>query len=71
VDESLDYVHFLVPYEHEDRLPLLFAYLKGHASELGVVDVQLRLTPLEEVFLNISRKAELEHAQVSVALVGQ
>ena len=28
VDESLDYVHFLVPYEHEDKLPLLFAYLK-------------------------------------------
>ena len=38
--------------------------LQGHAHELGVADVQLRLTPLEEVFLNVSRKAELEHAQV-------
>lgn len=28
VDESLDYVHFLVPYEHEDRLPALFAHIK-------------------------------------------
>ena len=27
-DESLDYVHFLVPYEHEDKLPLIFSYLK-------------------------------------------
>lgn len=27
-DESLDYVHFLVPYEHEDRLPALFSHLK-------------------------------------------
>lgn len=26
--------------------------------------MQLRLTPLEEVFLSVARKAELEHAQV-------
>ncbi len=26
-------------------------------------DVQLRLTPLEEVFLNVTRKAELQHAE--------
>lgn len=26
--------------------------------------MQLRLTPLEEVFLNVTRKAELEHAEV-------
>ena len=30
-----------------------------------MADIQLRLTPLEEVFLNVSRKAELEHAQVT------
>ncbi|KAL4424942.1 hypothetical protein ABPG77_009671 [Micractinium sp. CCAP 211/92] len=62
-DESLDYVHFLVPYEHEDRLPALFAHLKSNPA-LGVVDVQLRMTPLEEVFLTVARKAELEHAQL-------
>ena len=28
-DESLDYLHFLVPYEHEDRLPALFSHLKA------------------------------------------
>jgi len=28
-DESLDYVHFLVPYEHESRLPALFSHLKA------------------------------------------
>lgn len=65
VDESLDYLHFLVPYEHEDQLPLLLAFLKAHADSLGVADVQLRLTPLEEVFLTVTRKAELEHAQAS------
>jgi hypothetical protein len=63
VDESLDYVHFLVPYENEDKLAMLFAYLKAHGAQLHVADIQLRQTPLEEVFLNVSRKAELEHAQ--------
>lgn len=29
-----------------------------------MADLQLRLTPLEDVFLTITRKAELEHAQV-------
>ena len=28
VDESYDYIHFLVPYENEDSLPLMLAYLK-------------------------------------------
>jgi len=28
VDESYDYIHFLVPYEHEDRLPFMLAHLK-------------------------------------------
>ena len=40
--------------------------LQAHSWEMGIADVQLRLTPLEEVFLTISRKAELEHAQVTL-----
>eukprot|EP00887_Chlorella_sp_A99_P004461 scaffold30.g4461.t1 len=63
VDESQDYVHFLVPYEQEARLPALFSHLKERADALGVADVQLRLAPLEEVFLTVSRRAELEAAQ--------
>ena len=59
-----------MPYEHEDRLPALFASLKAHAGRLGVADVQLRLTPLEEVFLTVARKAEHEHAQVCSVVVG-
>lgn len=27
-DESLDYVHFMCPYENEDKLPSLFHHLK-------------------------------------------
>lgn len=110
-DESLEYVHFMCPYENEDKLPALFHHLKVrallsdgrdvapwrrrrvgdvvdpraagplqgparrsppsshphpqiHRLELGVADIQLRLTPLEDVFLTITKKAELEHAQV-------
>lgn len=43
---------------------------QAHAQELGVVDVQLRLTPLEEVFLNVARKAELEAAQAGARFEG-
>ena len=38
--------------------------MQANQAVLGVGDLQLRLTPLEEVFLNVARKAELEHAQV-------
>ena len=31
-------------------------YLQAHQAALGVADVQLRLTPLEEVFLTVARK---------------
>lgn len=62
-DESHDYLHFVIEHESEDKLPHVLSYLKMHALELGILDVQLRLAPLEEVFLNVSRKAELEFAQ--------
>ena len=64
MDESLDYVHFLVPYDREEGLPALLGALRAGGAALGVADVQLRLTPLEEVFLNVARRAELEAAQV-------
>ncbi len=37
--------------------------LQSHSADLGVGDVQLRLTPLEEVFLNVTKKAELKYAE--------
>lgn len=46
-----------------------FRSMQSHAEELGIADVQLRLTPLEEVFLNVTRKAELEQAEVSTNIV--
>jgi hypothetical protein len=90
--ESYQYLLFVVPYEQEDKLPFLLAYIKvtmkllfsttcsiacsilhfswlskwlqKHAGELLIDDLQLRMTPLEEVFLNVTRKAELENAEV-------
>ena len=32
-------------------------------AELNIQDIQLSLTPLEEVFLNVARQAELEYAR--------
>lgn len=39
-----------------------FEELEHREREFGISDIQLGLTTLEEVFLNIARKAELESA---------
>ncbi|KAK4394439.1 ABC transporter A family member 2 [Sesamum angolense] len=39
-----------------------FAELQEREKEFGIADIQLGLTTLEEVFLNIAKKAELESA---------
>lgn len=39
-----------------------FEDLQDRERELGISDIQLGLTTLEEVFLNIARQAELETA---------
>ncbi len=37
---------------------------QNNASIFGICDIQLRPTLLEEVFMTITKKAELERAQV-------
>ena len=37
--------------------------LQEHKLQLGITDVQLRLTPLEEVFTAVACQAEVQHAQ--------
>lgn len=39
-----------------------FGELQEREREFGIADIQLSLTTLEEVFLNIARQAELESA---------
>ena len=56
----------LTPRPLPPSLPSLqgfFKELKEAKSDLGIVDIQLSLSTLEEVFLNIARAAELETAQ--------
>lgn len=46
-----------------------FAELQDREREFGISDIQLGLATLEEVFLNIARKAELESAAVDGTMV--
>ena len=78
-DESEAYLHFLVPNEKEHLLGQLIQSLSVHTvillpsrfhcfvqdqqETLNIQDIQLSLTPLEEVFLNVARQAELEYAR--------
>jgi hypothetical protein len=55
-DESRAYVQFLVPHSLESQLAAFLAKLEDSSAELGVSDVQLGLTSLEEVFLTIAKK---------------
>ncbi len=45
-----------IPPEREDELPSLLKDLEANASTLGINDMQMSLTSLEEVFLNIAKK---------------
>ena len=52
------YEHFVVPREEKRRLPDLFARLDECRVRLGIADVQVNLSPLEEVFLQVTTKEE-------------
>ncbi|XP_004301161.1 PREDICTED: ABC transporter A family member 2-like [Fragaria vesca subsp. vesca] len=68
-NETNSYLTFVIPQEKEGRLPSFFAELEHRQQEFGIVDIQLGLTTLEEVFLNISRQAELDAAMAEGRLV--
>jgi len=46
-----------------------FSELQDREEEFGISDIQLGLTTLEEVFLNIAKQAELESAAAEGTLV--
>ena len=56
------YVVYLVPKSAEETLPGFLKNLEDQKKDLGINDIQISLTSLEEVFLSIARKAELEAA---------
>ncbi|KAI3970658.1 hypothetical protein MKX01_024305 [Papaver californicum] len=58
-EETKSFLTYVIPHEHEEFL----------SYEFGIADIQLGLTTLEEVFLNIAKKAELENASTEGNLV--
>ncbi|PIA35474.1 hypothetical protein AQUCO_03500083v1 [Aquilegia coerulea] len=61
-EENKAFLTFVIPHEKEGQLTNFFAELQDREKEFGIADIQLGLTTLEEVFLNIAKKTELETA---------
>ncbi|CAI9266696.1 unnamed protein product [Lactuca saligna] len=61
-DENKSFLTFVIPHYKEDRLTKFFEELENREEEFGISDIQLSLTTLEEVFLNIAKQAEFESA---------
>ncbi|KAH6797364.1 ATP-binding cassette A2 [Perilla frutescens var. hirtella] len=61
-EESKSFLTFVIPHVKEKLLKNFFTELQEREKELGIADIQLGLTTLEEVFLNIAKQAELESA---------
>lgn len=61
-EENKTFVTFIIPREKEGQLTDFFSELQERQAEFGIADIQVSLTTLEEVFLNIAKQAELESA---------
>ncbi|XP_059638775.1 ABC transporter A family member 2-like [Cornus florida] len=61
-EENKSFLTFVIPHDKEGLLTNFFAELQGREREFNISDIQLGLTTLEEVFLNIVKQAELESA---------
>ncbi|KAJ6794728.1 putative ABC transporter A family member 2 [Iris pallida] len=68
-EENKAFLTFIIPHEKEGLLANFFAELQDRENELGISDIQLGLTTLEEVFLNIAKQAELESSSAEGTLV--
>ncbi|KVH98695.1 ABC transporter A family member 2-like [Cynara cardunculus var. scolymus] len=61
-EENKSFLTFVIPHDKEGLLTKFFEELENRAEEFGISDIQLSLTTLEEVFLNIAKQAEFESA---------
>ncbi|TKY73412.1 ABC transporter A family member 2 [Spatholobus suberectus] len=68
-EENNNFLTFVIPHDREALLTNFFSELQDREEEFGISDVQLGLTTLEEVFLNIAKQAELESAAAEGRLV--
>ncbi|CAO2818609.1 unnamed protein product [Amaranthus hypochondriacus] len=62
-EENNAFLTFVIPRNKEPLLKRTLGELEDRQREFGVADIQLGLTTLEEVFLNIAGQAELETAE--------
>ncbi|XP_028787946.1 ABC transporter A family member 2-like isoform X1 [Neltuma alba] len=67
-EENSAYLTYVIPHDREGLLMNFFEELHDKEEEFGISDIQLGLATLEEVFLNIARKAELESAAAEGSL---
>ncbi|KAG2583666.1 hypothetical protein PVAP13_6KG229500 [Panicum virgatum] len=68
-EESRTFLTFVIPHHKEPLLTRFFGELQDREREFGISDIQLGLTTLEEVFLNIAKQAELESSTAEGTLV--
>ncbi|KAI4336023.1 hypothetical protein L6164_014601 [Bauhinia variegata] len=68
-EENNGFLTFVIPHDRERLLTDFFDELQDKKDEFGISDIQLGLTTLEEVFLNIAKQAELESAAAEGSLV--
>jgi hypothetical protein len=57
------YVTYTLPKSLESKLHDSLSVLEQNKEKFGLSDVQIHMTSLEEVFLNIAKKAEIEAAK--------
>jgi len=57
------YIDYTVARNYEATLPALFAELDKRKDELGIIDVNLGMVTLEDVFLAIAKQAEIDEAK--------
>ncbi|XP_074292563.1 ABC transporter A family member 2-like [Silene latifolia] len=68
-EENKSFLTFVIPHEKEGLLTSFFEELQENESKFGIADIQLGLTSLEEVFLNIAKQAEMESAAAEGKLI--
>jgi hypothetical protein len=62
-EENKSYMQFHLPNVNDGQLTNFFKELETRSRELGVQDVQLSMSTLEDVFLKVATASELEEAK--------
>ncbi|KAJ0048785.1 hypothetical protein Pint_15238 [Pistacia integerrima] len=68
-EENKAFLTYIIPHDREELLTNFFKELQDREREFGIADIQLGLSTLEEVFLNIAKQAELDNAAAEGTLV--